>query len=207
MRQENSLRIHPKKQQVDFVDSVVRHEVSVFVCPLAANGIGSIKVTERCFYPCLLYCVKPHVGKFQINTWTQIHPSPSVHAGSARANWPHLTITLSCVMSNTRGAWQQALAGRLTNDPCKLRSAAHWKTPISAEEQHLSCSLSVDSFSCSSRNNTQVWNMAMVSCVCAQPAVRQKKRFEQRVRSSQYIWLNVQLYHATTPSIRSRRLF
>lgn len=90
---------------------------------IRCNWTGSIKVTERCFTPCLLCC--PYVVIVKINTQLLIHHSSLVHTVSGQANWPHLTIILSCVMSNTRDAWQRMLAGSLKNDPCKPWSAEH----------------------------------------------------------------------------------
>lgn len=115
-----------------------------------------MKVTERCFTPCLLCCVDPHAVMVKINTELLTHHSPLVHTVFGPGNWPHLTIMLSCVMSNTRGARQQLLAGCLRNDPCRPRSAAHWKTAIITDKQDLSCSLSVEPLNCSSSNNTEV---------------------------------------------------
>ena len=97
---------------------------------IKCNWTGSIKVSERCFSLCLLCSIDLYVVMVKINTRLLIHHSPLVHTLCGQANWPHLTIILSCVMSNTRGARQRVLAGCLKNDPWRSWSAAHWKQPL-----------------------------------------------------------------------------
>lgn len=68
-------------------------------------------------------------------------------------------------MGNTRGAWQQMLAGRLRNDPSQVMVCCTLKTTITADKQHPSCSLSVGSLSCSSSHNKCLKLVQMFFCL------------------------------------------
>lgn len=67
-------------------------------------------------------------------------------------------------MGNTRGAWQQMLQDVWGMIHLRLWSAANWKTTITADKQHLSCSLSAHSLSCSSSNNKCLQLVQMFFC-------------------------------------------